>query len=181
MKLEPKCNKCGFKTRLGQTLRLQSQTITVHWISEARSISMFSSVSERQRVTTKRPWCFEFWMITEGWGALIKKEGASSYPRLHYDLDDRNGCRLETKSLRLIPVTQTSCTAPKRSRVNAAANITYHYFWLMIWTCYYTKKCSVHLRFKTTATKHFNYTTNNKTTIRKRKACHAKALPQSQQ
>lgn len=42
-----------------------------YWISETRSISMVLSVSEQHRVTTKRSWCFDFWMITEGWGALI--------------------------------------------------------------------------------------------------------------
>lgn len=46
-----------------------------------------------------------------------------SYPWLHYHLDDRNGCRLETKSLRLIRVTQTSCTA--------ICFICHHYLWFI--------------------------------------------------
>lgn len=71
MKLEPKCNKRGFR----QTLRVQSQTITLYWTSETKSISTFLLLSEQQRATTKRSRCFDFWMITEGWGAFIKKEG----------------------------------------------------------------------------------------------------------
>lgn len=63
-KLEPKCYKPG-GTRLWQTWRVQSQTIT-SCIMEA--VSMFSSVSERQRVKIKRSWCR---VITEGRRAAI--------------------------------------------------------------------------------------------------------------
>lgn len=87
------------------------------WVTESdnKKISMLWLLDDHRRVR-----------------GFNKKGGASSYPWLHYHLDDRNGCRLETKSLRLIGVTQTSCTAPNRSRVNAAANITYHhYLWFI--------------------------------------------------
>lgn len=65
---------------------------------------MFSTIEW----ATKRSWCLGFWMVTwRGQGLGWKEGGASSYPWLHYHLHNRNGCRLETKSLRLIPVTQS--------------------------------------------------------------------------
>lgn len=42
----------------------------------------------------------------------FKQGKGASYPWIHYHLDDRNGCRLKTKSLRLIRVSSNSCTAP---------------------------------------------------------------------
>lgn len=52
----------------------------------------------------------EAWTITQGGGGLRR-----SYPRLHYHLDDRDGCRLETRSHRLIPVTPNATQASHRS------------------------------------------------------------------
>lgn len=46
-------------------------------------------------------------MITHGWGGVRR-----SYPWLHYHLDDRDGCRLETKSHQLISVAQTPLIPP---------------------------------------------------------------------
>lgn len=40
----------------------------------------------------------------------FKHGRGASYPWIHYHLDDRNGCRLETKSLKLIQVSSNSCT-----------------------------------------------------------------------
>lgn len=129
-KLEPKCNKPGgFKTRLRQTLRVQSQTITLHWISETRSsgekhlnvfISKWVTDSDNKKISML--WLSDGHRRVRGFN---KKEGPLLTPGSTITLTTGMAADLKPKSLRLIGVTQTRCTAPNCSRVNAAANIIY--------------------------------------------------------
>lgn len=53
-------------------------------------------------------WLFFFFLDGHRRVRVLNKRGGASYPWLHYHLDNRNGCRLETKSLKLIRVIRTS-------------------------------------------------------------------------
>lgn len=79
------------------------------WFNQFWYLKKIFSSNWAKSAITERCWCFWlFFLDGHRRVRVLNKRGGASYPWLHYHLDNRNGCRLETKSLKLIRVIRTS-------------------------------------------------------------------------